>query len=81
MLGGVGEKSLRYILEYSQRVAEKCLPTDSNAIQKMAGDITAMTNALCELRQDGKVSYNKLKFLKENSFYHNIFNFHVNCIS
>lgn len=56
MLGGVGEKSLRYILEYAQRVAEKCLPPDSNAIQKMAGDITAMTNALCELRQEGKVS-------------------------
>lgn len=57
VLGGVGEKSLRYILEYAQRVAEKCLPPDSNAIQKIAGDITAMTNALCELRQEGKVSF------------------------
>lgn len=54
VLGGVGEKSLRYILEYSQRIADRCLPPDGNAIQKMAGDITAMTNALCELRQEGK---------------------------
>lgn len=59
MLGGVGEKSLRYILEYAQRIADRCLPPDGNAIQKMAGDITAMTNALCELRQEGKVSYSK----------------------
>lgn len=57
VLGGVGEKSLRYILEYAQRVADKCLPPDGNAIQKLAGDITAMTNALCELRQEGKVRF------------------------
>lgn len=68
MLGGVGEKSLRYILEYAQRVAEKCLPPDGNAIQKMAGDITAMTNALCELRQEGKVSFNNLIFIFKSLF-------------
>ncbi|XP_054721582.1 vinculin-like isoform X2 [Uloborus diversus] len=54
VVGGVGEKSLRYILGYAQRVAERCLPPDNTAIQKMCGDITAMTNALCELRQEGK---------------------------
>lgn len=75
MLGGVGEKSLRYILEYAQRVAEKCLPPDSNAIQKMAGDITAMTNALCELRQEGKVSFNDFQIFV--IFFLHIFNFRV----
>lgn len=30
----------------------------------MAGDITAMTNALCELRQEGKVSFNIFKITK-----------------
>ncbi|KAG8199192.1 hypothetical protein JTE90_016019 [Oedothorax gibbosus] len=54
VVGGVGEKSLRYIIEYARRIAERCLPPDSNAIQKMCGDITAMTNALCELREGGK---------------------------
>lgn len=55
VVGGVGEKSLRYILEYAERVADRCLPPDNNTIQKMCGDIRAMTNALCELRQEGKV--------------------------
>lgn len=55
VVGGVGEKSLRYIIEYARRIADRCLPPDNNAIQKMCGDITAMTNALCELREEGKV--------------------------
>ncbi|XP_035220262.1 vinculin-like [Stegodyphus dumicola] len=54
VVGGVGEKALRLILEYAERVADRCLPPDNSAIQKMCGDITAMTNALCELRQEGK---------------------------
>ncbi|GFS81009.1 vinculin [Nephila pilipes] len=54
VVGGVGEKSLRYILDYALRVAERCLPPDNAAIRKMCGDITSMTNALCELREEGK---------------------------
>ncbi|KAF8785864.1 Vinculin like protein [Argiope bruennichi] len=54
VVGGVGEKSLRYILDYAMRVAERCLPPDNAAIKKMCGDITSMTNALCELREEGK---------------------------
>lgn len=54
VVGGVGEKSLRYILDYSLKVAEKCLPPDHAAIKKLCGDITSMTNALCELREEGK---------------------------
>ncbi|PNF42368.1 Vinculin [Cryptotermes secundus] len=52
--GGVGEKSVRQILEHSQRVCERALPADAEAIKKLCGDITTMTDALCELRQDGK---------------------------
>lgn len=52
--GGLGEKSLRQILEYAQRVAERSLPQDKDAIKKMVGDIQSMTDALCEIRQDGK---------------------------
>jgi vinculin len=52
--GGVGEKSVRQILEHSQRVSERALPGDAEAIRKLCGDITTMTDALCELRQDGK---------------------------
>jgi vinculin len=52
--GGVGEKSVRQILEHSQKVCERALPADAEAIRKLCGDITTMTDALCELRQDGK---------------------------
>ncbi|GFQ79877.1 vinculin [Trichonephila clavata] len=54
VVGGVGEKSLRYILDYALKVADKCLPQDQKAISKLCGDITSMTNALCELREEGK---------------------------
>ncbi|GFW84382.1 vinculin [Trichonephila clavipes] len=54
VVGGVGEKSLRSILNYALKVADKCLPLDQKAISKLCGDITSMTNALCELREEGK---------------------------
>lgn len=52
--GGVGEKSLRHILDYAKRVADRSLPPDGDAIRKLCGDLESMTNALCELRQEGK---------------------------
>ncbi|KAJ8953652.1 hypothetical protein NQ314_007259 [Rhamnusium bicolor] len=52
--GGVGEKSLRQIIDAAQKVAERCLPQDANNINKLCSDLTTMTDALCELRQDGK---------------------------
>nr|CAI5848899.1 unnamed protein product [Callosobruchus analis] len=52
--GGVGEKSLRSIIESARKVAERCLPEDAHTINKICGDLTTMTDALCELRQDGK---------------------------
>lgn len=32
----------------------RCLPQDAYAINKLCSDLTTMTDALCELRQDGK---------------------------
>lgn len=52
--GGVGEKSVRQILDHATKVAERSLPQDRDQILKMVDDITTMTDALCELRQDGK---------------------------
>ncbi|CAH1131837.1 unnamed protein product [Ceutorhynchus assimilis] len=52
--GGVGEKSLRQIIEDAQKVSERCLPQDAHNINKICSDLTTMTDALCELRQDGK---------------------------
>ncbi|XP_063706986.1 vinculin isoform X3 [Culicoides brevitarsis] len=52
--GGVGEKALRQILENAYKVADRSLPHDANVIRRLADDITAQTNALCELRQEGK---------------------------
>ena len=54
MPGGIGEKSLRHILEYASRIADRSLPKDRDAIRKAVGDINAMVNALCELRNEGK---------------------------
>ncbi|XP_042866265.1 vinculin-like isoform X4 [Penaeus japonicus] len=52
--GGIGEKSLRQILAQADKVADRSLPPDRDAIKKLSGDISSMTDALCELRQDGK---------------------------
>ncbi|XP_046419154.1 vinculin isoform X2 [Neodiprion pinetum] len=53
--GGVGEKSLRQIIEQAERLAERCLaPSQAEPITKLTSQITTMTDALCELRQDGK---------------------------
>lgn len=52
--GGLGEKSLRQILDHAMTVAERALPPDQTAIKKLCSEITTMTDALCELRQDGK---------------------------
>ncbi|XP_011311915.1 vinculin isoform X6 [Fopius arisanus] len=55
MRGGVGEKSLRQIIEQAERLAERYLPpAQAEPLRKLAGEIATMTDALCELRQDGK---------------------------
>lgn len=52
--GGVGEKALRQIIDNANEISERCLPQDAYPIRRMADEIGAMTNSLCELRQDGK---------------------------
>ncbi|KAI7693994.1 Vinculin [Sarcoptes scabiei] len=52
--GGVGEKSVRSIIENARRISNIVLPEDRDPIRKSANDIESMTNALCELRDDGK---------------------------
>lgn len=52
--GGVGEKSLRQIIEDALKIADRCLPQDAHTIRKLCSELTTMTDALCELRQDGK---------------------------
>lgn len=52
--GGVGEKALRQIIENANEISERCLPQDSYPIRRLADEITAMTNNLCDLRQEGK---------------------------
>ena len=45
------------ILEDAQRIADKCVnPDDRAAILKATADLISMTDALCELREQGLVS-------------------------
>ena len=53
--GGVGEKSLRQIIEQAARLAERYLPpSQAGPISKLSSQLTTMTDALCELRQNDK---------------------------
>ncbi|XP_029173740.1 vinculin isoform X4 [Nylanderia fulva] len=53
--GGVGEKSLRQIIEQASRLAERYLPpSQAEPMSKLASQIVTMTDALCELRQNEK---------------------------
>ena len=52
--GGLGEKSLRSIIAMAEKVAERSLPLDAEHLRRLAGDVTAMTDALCELRASGR---------------------------
>ncbi|XP_014478434.1 PREDICTED: vinculin isoform X5 [Dinoponera quadriceps] len=53
--GGVGEKSLRQIIEQASRLSERYLPpSQAEPMSKLAAQIVTMTDALCELRQNEK---------------------------
>jgi len=52
--GGVGEKSVRGILDEANKISDHCLPQDREPIRKMCGDVYSMTDGLCELRQNGQ---------------------------
>lgn len=53
---GIGEKSLRQILEHAERIADRSLPPDRSLIKKQCSDIRAMADALCELRHNSQGS-------------------------
>lgn len=52
--GGVGEKSLRSILDLAVKVAEGSLPLDAEHLRRVASDLTTLTDGLCELRAQGR---------------------------
>jgi len=54
----LGERALRQILEDSRRIADRCVnPEDRDSIARTASNIESMLDALCELRQQGKVCH------------------------
>ncbi|XP_059177880.1 vinculin-like [Physella acuta] len=57
LVGSLGDKALRQIIDDSRKVAERCSnPADRDAILRSASDVESMVNALSELRQQGKGS-------------------------
>ena len=42
------------VLYCSLQVAERCLPLDSEHLRRVGGYLTAMTDAICELRAGGR---------------------------
>ena len=52
--GGIGEKSLRQILDHAERIAARSLQADRELIKKQCSDIRAMVDALCELRHQSQ---------------------------
>ncbi|KAJ1352004.1 hypothetical protein KIN20_008192 [Parelaphostrongylus tenuis] len=48
--GAVGEKAIRRILDYADRIASRALPEDSYAIKRSISEIQSLTDAICELR-------------------------------
>ncbi|XP_043266466.1 vinculin isoform X2 [Venturia canescens] len=55
--GGIGEKSLRQILEQAERLSDRYLaPAQAEPLAKLTSQIATMTDALCELRQNEKGS-------------------------
>ncbi|KAK4035676.1 vinculin [Daphnia magna] len=52
--GGIGEKSIRQIIELAEKVAEHSLPDDQKALRKLCSELTSLTDALVELRGDGQ---------------------------
>ncbi|XP_067124691.1 vinculin isoform X1 [Centruroides vittatus] len=65
LTGGIGEKSVRQILNYAQKVAERALPLDRDTLKKLSDDVITMTNTLCDLRQQGKGSSPQARSLSQ----------------
>jgi len=53
---GSGDRALRQILDDAMRIADRCVnPDDRDSITKTVSNVESMLDALCELRQQGKV--------------------------
>ncbi|WKY07709.1 hypothetical protein Q1695_007294 [Nippostrongylus brasiliensis] len=52
--GAVGEKAIRRILDYADRIGARALPEDSYAIKRSISEIQSLTDAVCELRNQGR---------------------------
>jgi vinculin len=52
--GAVGEKAIRRILEYSEKIASRSLPEDQFAIRHAISEIQSLTDSICELRNSGR---------------------------
>jgi len=66
MQGGIGEKALRSIIDMAGRLAEKSLPLDAEHLRRLGGDVSAMTDALCELRAAGRGTTPQAETLARN---------------
>lgn len=64
--GGMGEKSLRQLLEHAERIADRSLPPDRDAIKKQCSAIRAMVNSLCELRHNNQAGSVQAQSLAKN---------------
>ncbi|KAH9513752.1 hypothetical protein Btru_042006, partial [Bulinus truncatus] len=57
LVGSLGDKSLRQIIDDSRKIAERCTNiVDRDSILRSASDVESMVNAMSELRQQGKGS-------------------------
>ena len=52
--GAVGEKAIRRILEYSEKIASRSLPEDQYTIRHAISEIQSLTDTICELRNAGR---------------------------
>ncbi|TMS37306.1 hypothetical protein L596_004265 [Steinernema carpocapsae] len=52
--GAIGEKAIRRICDYSEKIAARALPEDSSVIRRAVSDIMSMADAICELRTQGR---------------------------
>lgn len=54
LVGGIGEKSLRHILDLALKISDYCHPPQRALIRKQVGDLRALIDSLCELRSQNK---------------------------
>lgn len=52
--GQIGERAIRKILEYAEKIASRSLPEDQFAIRQQASDIQSLIDQICILRNTGR---------------------------